>query len=254
MAEQIINNGASAGDPTAENIYTSFEKTKDNFSELYTAITTFLLKAGGTMTGVLQFANGTVSAPSAKVGSDQKGLYHVDTDKLGVSIAGAKVGEFNSNGYSGLTNRIVLQDRKPNNTAPQTSVVGDNDRNINTVIFNGITGASLGTNNFVLPVGRYYIKSIKCSSGVNYVNFTRLYNVTSASDQTDVNGNTIVSIGAYGGSDYSFAELAGYYFDVVTSAKTFKIIHYTSNANSFGGASNQGFDEVYTTIEIEKVG
>ena len=74
MAEQIINNGASAGDPTAENIYTSFEKTKDNFSELYALTLTFLAKAGGIMTGILEFANGTANAPSAKIGADQKGL------------------------------------------------------------------------------------------------------------------------------------------------------------------------------------
>lgn len=255
MAEQIINNGASAGDPTAENIYTSFEKSKDNFSELYAFIPTLLAKAGGIMTGVLQFATGTAAAPSAKVGGDQKGFYEVGSNLLGVSVAGAKVGEFNSNGYAGLTNRLILQDRKANNTAPQTSIVGDNDRNINTTIVNNIAGATLGTNTFTLPVGRYYINKITASTGnLQLQNFLRLYNVTSSAVQTDINSNAIVGLAGYSASDYSFVQLNSYYFDVTTDAKTFKIIHYTGGAGVLGGTSNQGFDEVYLTIDIEKVG
>ena len=255
MAEQIINNGSSAGDPTAENIYTSFGKTKSNFSELYAFIPTLLAKAGGIMTGVLQFATGTAAAPSAKVGGDQKGFYEVGANTLGIAVNGSKVGEFNSNGYAGLTNRLILQDRKPNNTAPQTSIVGDNDRNINATIVNNITGASLGTNTFTLPVGRYYINKITASTGsAQLQNFLRLYNVTTSAVQTDINSNAIVGIAGSAASEYSFVQLNSYYFDVVTSAKTFKIIHYTGGAGLMGGASNQGFDEVYLTIDIEKVG
>lgn len=255
MAEQIINNGSSAGDPTAENIYTSFGKTKSNFSELYAFIPTLLAKAGGIMTGVLQFATGTAAAPSAKIGGDQKGFYEVGSNLLGVSVNGSKVGEFNSNGYMGLTNRLILQDRKPNNTAAQTGIIGDNDRDINTTIVNNITGASLGTNTFTLPVGRYYLNKITASTtSYQSTNFLRLYNVTSSTIQTDINSNTIVGIGGYAGVDSSFCQINGYYFDVVTSAKTFKIIHYSAAAGVMGAAMNQGFNEVYLTIEIEKVG
>lgn len=35
MAQEIINNGTFAGDPSAENLYDAFEKVKNNFSELY---------------------------------------------------------------------------------------------------------------------------------------------------------------------------------------------------------------------------
>lgn len=255
MAQQIINNGAAPGDGSAESTYASFEKSKLNFAELYTAITTFLLKAGDTMTGVLTFAVGSASAPSAKVGTDQKGFYHEGADKLGVSVSGVKVAEFNSNGYAGLTNRIVLQDRKANNTAPQTSVVGDNDRNINTQIYNAITGASLGTNTFTLPVGKYFINSIRASySSSSNANFIRLYNVTGSVDQTDINSNTINSINAYGANEYSFCEISGYVFEVTGSSKTFKIIHNTSGAGAMSGAMNAGYDEIYLVIDIEKVG
>jgi len=35
MARQIINNGTVAGDNTGEILFTAFEKTNDNFQELY---------------------------------------------------------------------------------------------------------------------------------------------------------------------------------------------------------------------------
>jgi hypothetical protein len=35
MAQQIINNGTTAGDGTGENLFNAFEKVNDNFTELY---------------------------------------------------------------------------------------------------------------------------------------------------------------------------------------------------------------------------
>lgn len=261
MAEQIINNGSSAGDPTAENIYTSFEKTKDNFSELYAFIPTLLAKAGGIMTGVLQFATGTAAAPSAKVGTDQKGFYEVGSNTLGVTIAGSKVGEFNVNGYSGLTNRLIMQDRRPVNTGGGAGVAGSwNQRTINTVLVNNITGASMGTNQFTLPVGRYKINNIQATCYAVDYNKLRLYNISNSTTQTDVNSNAIIGSTSYFYS-VSFvggkAEISGYYFDVTTSPKTFKIEHYisvSSGGNDFGIATNTATDEIYLTIDIEKVG
>lgn len=259
MAEQIINNGSSAGDPTAENIYTSFGKTKSNFSELYAFIPTLLAKAGGIMTGVLQFATGTAAAPSAKVGGDQKGFYEVGSNLLGVSVAGAKVGEFNSNGYMGLTNRLILQDRKTASTDGGASISGNNDRALNTVLVNNISGASLGTNQFTLPVGRYYIHLIKAPCHAGERHKAHLYNVSGSTIQTDINSNAII-----GTSEYAYhinfvntsSVIQGYYFDVTGSSKTFKIVHYIETASSFGlGLSSADSNpEVYTIVDISKVG
>ena len=260
MPQQIINNGASAGDPTAENIYTSFEKSKDNFSELYSFALTFLEKAGGIMTGILEFANGTSSAPSAKIGVDQKGFYHEGSNKLGISVSSAKVGEFNSNGYSGLTNRLSLQDRKTMGTSGGTATAAAwNTRDINTVLVNNISGASLGTNNFTLPVGRYYIKNITaCAYAVN-ANQIRLYNITNSQVQSDINSNQIVGTcerANITGICSTHSVISGIYFDVTTSAKSFRIEHYagvSSGASDFGIITNVA-DEIYLNIEIEKVG
>lgn len=263
MAQKIIKIGGAPGDTTPatnENIYSGFDKANQNFTELYDFIPTLLAKAGGIMAGVLQFANGTANAPGAKIGSDQKGLYHVDTDKLGVSVGGSKVGEFNSKGYAGLTNRLVLQYRLPSGNAGGLAVaLSWNQRNINTEILNDITGASLGTNQFTLPPGRYYIKNISAVAFAVGGHQIRLFNVTSNSTQADINSNQIV-----GSTEYSLilnptsssSCIRGYYFDVLTNPKVFRIEHYvsgTAGASDFGqqlGAS----DEVYLTIEIEKVG
>lgn len=260
MAEQIINNGASAGDPTAENIYTSFEKSKDNFSELYALALTFLAKAGGIMTGILEFANGTANAPSAKIGTDQKGLYHEGTDKLGISISSTKVGEFNSNGYAGLVNRIALQDRKTAGTSGGTATPASwNVRDINTVLVNNITGASLGVNNFTLPIGRYYIKNISAVAYAVNSNQIRLYNITNSQTQNDINSSQILGTAEYSSSTgicSTKSTISGVYFDVTTSAKVFRVDHYVANSTSVGdfGTEVNVVDEIYLNIEIEKVG
>ena len=260
MAQQIINNGSSAGDPTAENIYTAFGKSKSNFAELYNAIATLVLKAGDVMTGVLQFATGTAAAPSAKIGSDQKGFYHEGTNKLGVSVAGVKIGEFNSNGYAGLTNRIVLMDIKTNGTDGGSAIAGDNDRDLTTVVYNAITGASLAANQFILPVGRYYVKKISCPAYSVDAHRAKLYNVTTSAIQTDINSNQIIGSSELAYSlylGYSNSIIEGYYFDVLTSAKTFKIVHQTQTAVATAGlglASAFTLPEIYTTVIIEKVG
>ena len=37
MAKQDINYGSEVGDPTAESVFDSFKKSKENFDELYAA-------------------------------------------------------------------------------------------------------------------------------------------------------------------------------------------------------------------------
>jgi hypothetical protein len=256
MAQQIINNGSSAGDPTAEDIFTAFGKTKSNFSELYNAITTFVLKAGDVLTGVLQFANGTAASPSLKIGSDQKGLYHINTNQLGVSVNGTNVSEFNSNGLVTQLNRLIIQDRKSVGTSGGASVSGDNDRDLNTVLVNTITEASVGSNQFTLPVGRYYIEEISTPAFSAYTHKCRLYNVTTSTNQTDINSNIIVGTSGY--SDLSIATrstIKGYYFDVVSTPKVFKIIHgiLNADANGLGFATSLTYEEIYTTVSIVKV-
>lgn len=259
MAKQIINNGSSAGDPTAENIFTAFGKVKSNFDELYTFITTtivsdYLSKAGGVLTGILEFISGSAAAPSVKVGSDQKGLYSVATDKLGITIAGTKIGEVNGSGVIIPQNRLVCIDSKTSGVNGDTAAIGDNDRELNTILVNTITGAGLSANKITLPIGRYFINYISCMSYETSANRIRLYNVTSATEQTDINSNDILgSSEIASATNYCSSIIQGYYFDVVTTPKEFKIIHYCAVNGILGVATSDGFREVYTILDIVKI-
>ena len=53
--------------------------------------------------GVAELADGTAAAPSLTFGSDTNtGLYRVGADTLGIAAGGVKVGEFGSNGITGV--------------------------------------------------------------------------------------------------------------------------------------------------------
>jgi len=53
--------------------------------------------------GVAELADGTAAAPSLTFGSDTNtGLYRVGADRLGIAAGGVKVGEFGSNGITGV--------------------------------------------------------------------------------------------------------------------------------------------------------
>lgn len=57
---------------------------------------------------------------------------------------------------------MQVQDQKPTGTGGGASVTGDNQRTLNTVIYNDIVGASLANNEVALPAGAYYVEA-SCS-------------------------------------------------------------------------------------------
>ncbi len=60
-----------------------------------------------------------------------------------------------------------VQDQKPIDTYSGSSVVGDNKRDLNTVLTNEIAGASLTNNEITLPAGKYYIECESGTAGTN---------------------------------------------------------------------------------------
>ena len=54
---------------------------------------------------------------------------------------------------------LHVQDQKPTGTGGGTSVSGDNERPLNTVLTNEIAGASLDSNKITLPAGEYFISA-----------------------------------------------------------------------------------------------
>lgn len=126
-----------------------------------------------------------------------------------------------------------------------------NVRPLNTTVRNGITGASLASNQITLPAGTYEI-SAKGHTYATGESFLRLYNVTDAADTgiKGLNANARVAT-----PTWATATLTGQL--TIAATKVLRLDHYTSGAqtsNGLGSALNvAGRDEVYAEVLIRKV-
>ncbi|KQZ34303.1 hypothetical protein [Massilia sp. Root1485] len=143
-------------------------------------------------------------------------------------------------------------------TAPTNLGTGVNRRPLNTVKVNTITGASLASDQFVLPAGTYDVEAESLSfvqtgsTGQKYWNKMALYNVTDAAYVViGLNGLSYdpASNGLY--VQMSPPSLAGTF--AIAASKTFELRHLTPNAAMYGvPASSSGQVEVYTDLVIRK--
>jgi hypothetical protein len=145
----------------------------------------------------------------------------------------------------------AFSDQKAANTQGGTFTSGAwRTRDINTTVgANGISGASIGSNQITLAAGTYLIQGSAPAYDVNQ-HMTRLYNITDSAVSID------------GGSAYTDATdtvvTHSPFSGVVTIAatKVFEVQHYaatTSSTFGFGIAANNGSVETYTQITILKV-
>ena len=145
---------------------------------------------------------------------------------------------------------LHVRDEKSANTAGgSSSSTTNNERVLNTVVTNEITGASLSSDTITLPSGTYFISA---SSPTNRggTNRAHLYNtadssiaVLGTSENTQTSDTTPTR---------SF--ITGRF--TIAAQKTFKIRHYTTSAksdNGLGVQANDGNVEVYTDVQIWKV-
>ena len=155
------------------------------------------------------------------------------------------------NDVSKLNNRpwdVIIEDRKPQGTNGGTFTSGAwRTRNLNTLVFNHNSLASLGGNRFTLPAGTYCIDWDAPAFGVA-VHKSALYNYTTS---------TIV---AYGTSmrtgSLTSASSNGTTVITITSPTSFEIRHIceiTRDTSGFGRATNFG-TEIYTRVRIKKIG
>jgi hypothetical protein len=166
-------------------------------------------------------------------------------------LANKKYVDDNSGLAGGLStqNLLHIQDQKTSGTNGGSSIVGTQTRDLNTVIINNITGASLSSNQITLSSGGYYIEA----SAVTYTSqYTRLklYNVTDGADELNnsLNNRAITN-------DHAQTALNGYF--TIADTKVFELRQYTSVAqatNGLGSAVNDGLPEIYSEIKIWKVG
>lgn len=145
---------------------------------------------------------------------------------------------------------LHVRDEKPNGTSGGTSVAGVQTRELNTVVINEITGASLSSNRVTLPAGKYiiYIRSPFYNLGAgrlilyDYTNYTIIIlgsNHYAQSGHAD-EGDSII-----------FTKI------MLAEEKIFEVKLWTASAadNGLGNPSSSGLgNEVYTEFIAIKIG
>lgn len=150
-------------------------------------------------------------------------------------------------GSGGGAKYFIIEDQKPSGIGGGTSPYNSfQTRDLNTVVYNNIEGASLDSNKFTLPAGIYRIK-FSAPAAIAYEHKTRIMNVT---DSTyPFYGTNERS--AYYNQNRSF----GNGVISIDSTKEFQIEHFCKMSylhNGFGFSTNMG-TEVYTQVSIEKL-
>lgn len=134
---------------------------------------------------------------------------------------------------------LHVEDRKTTGTAGATMVAGYNDRELNTVVTNEISGATLSSNNITLPSGIYYFKadSILIPNG---------FNVIRKAD------DSILLRGIVESSSPSYRDVAMVSGRVeLTESTTIKLSSYSA-AGAIAAMSIAPY-EVYSSIKIWKI-
>ena len=170
--------------------------------------------------------NGEIDTPNSDKGLDIGGMLSVD-------------------------NFMHLQDQKASGTNGGSSVVGRQVRTLNTVVSNTITGASLSSNEIILPAGTYILKAIATSFASNLGRLI-IVNVTDTADiETGINGNNNTGDTQ---TSPSFIETSPF---TLPATKNINLTHYLSLAratNGLGSAVSSGDVEIYADVKIWKVG
>lgn len=203
---------------------------------------------------------GSATTPTISIGNQtNKGFYHASNDTLGIAIAGSKVGEIASNGITIAQPYWNIVEEQANNTNGHAGATFSSGswvtRFLNTTRgSNTITGSSLSSNQFTLPSGTYRIFATAPSyyTGNHKI---RLRNITDSSDTLLGTNERSAYSGVNDGSQ-TFSMIRGVF--TITSSKTFEIQHRCQSTYSsgygFGYAMNFGVTEVYTQVELWKIG
>lgn len=160
---------------------------------------------------------------------------------------------FKSDGAAGAS---ALQVFTVNETQADTTQGGTftlgawRTRTLNTSVQNTITGASLASNQFILPAGTYYLTAFAPCWKVGSNN-ARIYNISDSS---------VVAIGnnqLSGTANTSSTTATVAVTFTIAGTKTFELQHYASATlatQGFGAANGNGYDEIYSSVTIVKVG
>jgi hypothetical protein len=157
---------------------------------------------------------------------------------------------FSSSGGKFESALLHVRDEKSAGSTGGTFTSGSfQTRTLNTVMTNEISGASLSSNQIILPSGTYYVQA--SAPAFQVIRHKLLFrNIT---DST----NTIIGSTEYtnsGDTVLTRAILTGRF--TIASQKTFELQHRcqsTFDTYGFGDDSNYGVAEVYSDLQIWKV-
>jgi hypothetical protein len=145
----------------------------------------------------------------------------------------------------------AFSDQKAANTSGGTFTAGAwRTRDINTTVgTNGISGASIASNQITLPAGTYLIQGSAPAYDVNQ-HMTRFYNITDST--VAINGGSAYT----DATDTMVTQSPFSGVVVIAGTKVFEVQHYagtTAATFGFGIAANNGSVETYTQITVLKV-
>ncbi len=188
---------------------------------------------------------------------DSKQGYYASAASLTRFIGGARVGTAGvyydkyiwQGGYPHKISFLHIQDEKTVGTEGGAATAGVwQTRTLNTIKTNEMPGASLSSNQFILPAGTYYIEWSAPAVQIGG-HHTKLRNITESVDvligSTEVNDVSIANqTRSFGNGRFTIA-----------IAITFEIQHRVSTSRAtFGFGTGAGFaTEIYTIVKIEKV-
>lgn len=149
-----------------------------------------------------------------------------------------------------LNQILIVEDRKATGTTGGASVSGWNKRSLQTVIYNGITDASLADNDVTLPVGTYIVEGSAPAYKVDRHSIRLV----------DSSGPTTLLIGTAEKTDETSTEAMTRSFIegviILTAETVLYIEHYTTHGDSVGlgvAGSMHGAGEVYSRIKFTKI-
>ena len=246
-------NGNLTSANLADNAVTTKKITDFNVTEnkiALGAITEAKIADNSISTAKIQ--DGAVTAD--KVASDAIATANIQDDAITadkLSSGAITADALDSGVFTALQQILIVVDEKPSATSGGTFTSGAwRTRDLNTVRYNTITGASLASNQITLPAGTYKIR-VEAPAAETNLHKCILYDITNSTPaiigrpckaDTDSNASNSISI----------AE------DVVSieDSTVYEVQHYCAVSKStygFGQAYNLSVVEVYTTVVIQKI-
>lgn len=191
-------------------------KLNANFTAIDLAIFGLLAKAGGTMTGPLALAAGTVGAPSLTLGDTDTGLYSTGAGNVSVTVNGARVVSFDPGvatfttlAYTGELNGFVAAVQHFSQRPYQT------DANNGGLDVYTRGGGTIAFRFRIDEAGRVGIKTNAPAADLS------------------INGNVVQNVSNLAGGTAISCALSNYFYKTATTTTTFTFTNVPAATNYF---------------------